>query len=295
MASYPFTTVDVFTDTRFGGNPLAVFTDARGLSDGDMQALAAEMNLSETSFVLPPGDPASTARVRIFNRTAEMPFAGHPNVGTAFVLARLLGTTDDVMRFEELAGPVEVRLLRDAAGLVVGAAIEAPQPLRVVGELPVASVAACVGLERDDVETRTHAPLRATVGVEFVLVEVVADALSRATPDPGAMRSMAGTYPGSRADLAMFIYTRTGQTVRARMFAPLSGTWEDPATGSAHATLGALLLSRSGADELSLSASQGVEMGRPSALTVTARRRGDAVYASVAGRCVPVLTGVAEV
>ena len=87
MRTWPFVTLDVFTDQRFGGNPLAVFPDARGLSDAEMQALAAEFNLSETTFVLPPEDPANTARVRIFNRTAEMPFAGHPNVGTGFVLA----------------------------------------------------------------------------------------------------------------------------------------------------------------------------------------------------------------
>ena len=86
MPSFPYETVDVFTDRSFGGNPLAVFTDARGLSDAQMQALAAEMNYSETTFVLPPDDPANDARVRIFHRTAEMPFAGHPNVGTACVL-----------------------------------------------------------------------------------------------------------------------------------------------------------------------------------------------------------------
>ena len=86
MRKYYYATVDVFTTTRFGGNPLAVFTDAEGLTDAEMQSLAAEMNYSETTFVLPPRDPANSAHVRIFNRTAEMPFAGHPNVGTAFVL-----------------------------------------------------------------------------------------------------------------------------------------------------------------------------------------------------------------
>ena len=89
MRKYDFATVDVFTTERFGGNQLAVFTDAAGLTDAEMQSLAAEMNYSETTFVLPPKDPANTAHVQIFNRTAEMPFAGHPNVGTAFVLARL--------------------------------------------------------------------------------------------------------------------------------------------------------------------------------------------------------------
>src|SRR6266852_1437983 len=121
MRTYSFVTVDVFTDRRFGGNPLAVFPDARGLSDADMQSLAAEFNLSETTFVLPPEDPAHTARVRIFNRTSEMPFAGHPNVGTGYVLAREGRDKDGVLRFEELAGLVEIKVDRDPAGALTGA------------------------------------------------------------------------------------------------------------------------------------------------------------------------------
>src|SRR5919107_5021605 len=107
MPAFRFVTVDVFTDRRFGGNPLAVFPDARGLSDADMRALAAEFNLSETTFVLPPEDPANTARVRIFTPAGEIPFAGHPNVGTAFVLAREGHGREGVLRFEETAGLVE--------------------------------------------------------------------------------------------------------------------------------------------------------------------------------------------
>src|SRR5204863_2318933 len=124
MPRFTFVTVDVFTDRRFGGNPLAVFPDAEGMSDRDMQALAAEFNLSETTFVLPPADKANTARVRIFNRRSEMPFAGHPNVGTGWVLARQGRAKNGVLRFEELAGLVEIE---------VGEAvtIAAPQPLSV--------------------------------------------------------------------------------------------------------------------------------------------------------------------
>src|SRR5580704_8572882 len=99
MPAYSFVTVDVFTDQRFGGNPLAVFPDAQGLSDGEMQSLAAEFNLSETTFVLPPADPANSARVRIFNRRTEMPFAGHPNVGTGWVLAGLGHAKAGALRF----------------------------------------------------------------------------------------------------------------------------------------------------------------------------------------------------
>src|SRR3954471_8059695 len=124
MPTYAFVTLDVFTNQRFGGNPLAVFTDARGMSDAQMQALAAEFNLSETTFVLPPEDPANTARVRIFNRTAEMPFAGHPNVGTGYVLASQGRDREGALRFEEIAGLVEVRVARDSGGGLTGAVID---------------------------------------------------------------------------------------------------------------------------------------------------------------------------
>src|SRR4028118_2062686 len=101
MRKYEFVTVDVFTSTRFGGNPLAVFPKAEGLSDAEMQSLAAELNLGGTAFVLPPSSQANTARVRIFNRTAEMPFAGHPNVGTGYVLARRASAPPSILLFEE--------------------------------------------------------------------------------------------------------------------------------------------------------------------------------------------------
>src|SRR5215831_17767782 len=123
MPNFAFVTVDVFTNRRFGGNPLAVFPDARGMSDADMQALATEFNLSETTFVLPPADPANTARVRIFNRKAEMPFAGHPNVGTGWVLARQGLAKGGRLRFEEIAGLVEIEVDADAI------TIAAPQRL----------------------------------------------------------------------------------------------------------------------------------------------------------------------
>src|ERR1700759_5685512 len=129
MPIFSFVTVDVFTDRRFGGNPLAVFPDARGMSDADMQSLAAEFNRSETTFVLPPADPANTARVRIFNRTAEMPFAGHPNVGTGYVLAGQGRDHEGALRFEEIAGLVEIRATRNAGGELTGAVIDAPRPL----------------------------------------------------------------------------------------------------------------------------------------------------------------------
>ena len=163
MKSWKFVTLDVFTETPFGGNQLAVFPDARGLTDAQMQALAAELNLSETTFVLPPASPANTARVRIFNRVAEMPFAGHPNVGTGFVLAE--HARDGMLRFEEIAGLVEVAVLRDAAGAVTGAEIGAPQPLSTGVRMDPAQLAGCVGLTEGDVVTAAHLPIIASVGI----------------------------------------------------------------------------------------------------------------------------------
>jgi trans-2,3-dihydro-3-hydroxyanthranilate isomerase len=293
MPTYDFVTLDVFTDRKFGGNQLAVFPDARGLSDAQMQSLAAEMNLSETTFVLPPADPANTARVRIFNRTVEMPFAGHPNVGTGYVLARLGRDVGGTLKFEEIAGLVEVRVARDAAGGLTGAVIDAPRALATGPQLTAAQAAACAGLQPGDIVTANHAPIQASLGIEFFFAEVTAEALGRAGPDLAAARRTAAEV-GVGERLALFVYVRDGDQVRARMFAPLSGTFEDAATGSASATLGALLLSLSTEAESRFEITQGVEMGRPSKLNVTARRAPDGVRASVGGACAPMFRGTVE-
>ena len=293
MPNYPYETVDVFTDRRFGGNQLAVFTEARGMSDAEMQALAAEMNYSETTFVLPPSDPANTARVRIFHRTAEMPFAGHPNVGTACVLAAHGRDRDGILLFEELAGLVEVKVTRDGGGRVTGATIAAPQALSLGMTFPADAIAACVGLAPEDVVVSRHLPQQASVGVKFVLIEIRPEALARATPDINAYRRLAQANPALEGRLSLFLYAWDGGNARARMFAPLAGTWEDPATGSASATLAALTLSLGGEDSVAFEITQGVEMGRPSLLKVTARRQGGEIRATVGGGCVPMLRGEA--
>src|ERR1700731_2333468 len=154
MPSYRFETVDVFTDRRFGGNPLAVFPDAQGLSSAEMQQLAFELNLSETTFVLPPENPAHSVRVRIFNRTTEMPFAGHPSIGTAYVLAKQSLPAMRVLRLEVPAGIVVVEMEADERGEVVGGRIPAPQPLTLAAEIPVEAVAACACILPTDVIVR---------------------------------------------------------------------------------------------------------------------------------------------
>jgi trans-2,3-dihydro-3-hydroxyanthranilate isomerase len=290
MRSFSFVTVDVFTDYRFGGNPLAVFPDAQGLSDGEMQSLAAEFNLSETTFVLPPADKANSARVRIFNRRTEMPFAGHPNVGTGWVLAGLGRAKAGMLRFEEIAGLVEVKA---EPNLVT---IAAPQPLSLGAEMPADLLAGCVGIAATDVVVSAHRPVSASVGNSFVVAEVTADALTRATPDIGRFRDAAAIYTAMGPNrLPLYLYAQDrgtdGERLRARMFSPLSGTIEDPATGSAATPLAALLLSLTKESEQRYDIVQGVEMGRPSRLLCTARRAADGVRASVGGNCVPVLKG----
>ncbi len=286
MRSFSFVTVDVFTDRRFGGNPLAVFPDARGLADGEMQSLAAEFNLSETTFVLPPADPANTARVRIFNRRQEMPFAGHPNVGTGWVLAGMGRARDGVLRFEEIAGLVVVEVEGDSVN------IAAPQPLTLGPEMPVDLLAGCVGLDARDVIASNHRPVSASVGNSFVIAEVTGPALSRAAPDTGRFRDAATAYATMGPNrLPLYLYAHDDSHIRARMFSPLSGTVEDAATGSAATPLAALLLSLTSERERRYDIVQGVEMGRPSLLRASAHRAADGIRASVGGGCVPVLKG----
>ena len=295
MPAYPFVTVDVFTTQRFGGNQLAVFPDARGLTDAQMQSLANEFNLSETTFVLPPDNPAHTARVRIFNRTYEMPFAGHPNVGTGYVLAQQGRAPNGVLLFEEIAGLVEIKIDADAAGAVVGATIAAPQPLSLGPRLPAETVAACAGIGTSDVIVATHQPVQASVGNTFVLAEVSGEALTRATPDLSQFRRGLAAFPALNGRLSLYLYAHDGARIRARMFAPLAGTYEDPATGSAATPLAALLLSLTQKADVRYEIVQGVEMGRPSLLRTTAHRAQDGIRAAVGGGCVVVLRGEATV
>lgn len=181
-----FVTVDVFTERAFGGNPLAVILDGRGVTTAQMQAIAAEFNLAETTFVLPPQDPRHTAQVRIFTPRAEMPFAGHPNVGTAFVLARERKSqgrpVGEPLVFEEKAGLVRLDLIKDGAA-VVGARLEPPQPFTRGDDIALDIVAAACSLELGDVETANHAPCIASCGLPIVFAELkTRAALARARP-----------------------------------------------------------------------------------------------------------------
>lgn len=299
----PYVVVDVFTRSRFGGNQLAVITDGRAVSDDEMQKIAAEFNFAETSFVLPPADPANTARVRIFTRAQEVPFAGHPNVGTAFVLARLgeiFGrAVGDSLRFEEAAGLVEVKVIKEA-GEASGATITAPRRLELGKDIAPDVFARCLGLEEEAVILSHHTPRAVSVGLPFYVAEMDPADLARTHAVMDAFREAAETY--GFADLSgrfsIFAYARLGagcDKLRARMFAPLSGNFEDPATGSASAALGAYLTALEPAvdGDFRITIEQGVEMGRPSEILLDLRKSGGQVQeVKVTGHCAPVMRGV---
>lgn len=285
----------MFTKIAFGGNPLAVVLDAEGLSSADMQTIAREFNYSETTFVLPPKSDANTANVRIFTPARELPFAGHPNVGTAFVLAgegSVFGTTiGATVRFEEVAGLVAIDLIRDNGGPVTGALLTAPQAPTIGREYSAGAMAACVGLEADDIVTESHPPILASTGMAFPVAELTdLNALKRAVPDTAAI--------GKEPDMLghVFIYVRDGDDprhLRARMFAPGMGVYEDPATGSAAAALTGLLGDLECRDgTFNYRITQGVEMGRPSLIETAADIiDGKITAVRVGGHCVAMMRG----
>lgn len=299
MDTAAFITVDVFTSERFSGNPLAVFPDARGLSGADMQRIAREFNYSEVTFVLPPADPLNTARVRIFTPTMEVPFAGHPNVGTAYVLGRraeIFGRAPgDRLRFEEAAGLVDVDLIRKD-GEVTAATIRAPGALQIGDTILDDLIARAAMIAPANVRRTIHAPVFASVGLPFAIAELSDLAtLARARPNAAVFAEAAADHD---ADFSLFLYARAPEDpwkIRARMFAPLDNVTEDPATGSASAALGALLVSllpQPGARQ-EIVIEQGVEMGRRSLIRLDIRKAaGQVTDVFLTGESVVVMQGV---
>jgi trans-2,3-dihydro-3-hydroxyanthranilate isomerase len=297
-----FQTVDVFTDHVFGGNPLAVFTDARDIGDADLQKIAAEMNYSETTFILPPDDPRNAARVRIFTPRSEMPFAGHPNVGTGYLLASqpdlIPGSTNgDHLNFEEVAGLVKVHpnLTRD--GLIESISITAPQSVTIDQTLPAELIAASLNLELQTIETSRTEPIVAGTGVLFAIAEVNSrEALAACVVNNAHFANLDANYgyEGDFFSLLVFFEADDG-VLHARMFAPLGGIPEDPATGSAATALGALLAELDPATDkqFSFTIHQGDDMGRPSRLHVeVTKAAGKTAPPILTGSCIPVITGV---
>jgi trans-2,3-dihydro-3-hydroxyanthranilate isomerase len=292
-----YVTVDVFTNQIFGGNPLAVVLDAQGLSSEQMQAIATEFNYAETTFVLPPRVPQHNAHVRIFTPRTEVPFAGHPNVGTAVVFARDLegkgGPLLDRLVFEEGAGLVPIRVVREK-GAVVGAEFTAPETMTLGPKVDAADVAECLFLTAADINLSNHPPQVLSVGLPFLVAELAShDALRRAKPNTLWHERI---LPPIGTD-AIYVYRlgATPQELRARMFSPLDGIVEDPATGSAAAaTISHLASLKFGREtEISWRIEQGVEMGRPSELIGRTEKRDGAVTAvHIGGFAVQVMSGL---
>lgn len=299
-----FHTFDVFTDQRFAGNPLAIVTNSAGLDDEAMQTIAGEFNLSETVFIFPPENPAHSARVRIFTPGRELPFAGHPTVGTAIFLAiQKLGEVtreeDAIIVLEENVGPVRAGV-RLCPGEAAFAEFDVPQLPAEEGEAgPKAAIAAALDIGAEEIGFENHVPTIYSAGNPFTFVPVRnLDVISRARIARQHWDEAFGTGAASSA----FLYTR--ETVNhdaafhARMFAPSMGIDEDPATGSAAAALAGVVFRfdepRDGVNSGIIE--QGYEMGRPSQMTLEVEVRGGVLDGvRIGGSAVPVLQGVLEV
>ena len=283
---------DVFTDTPFTGNPLAIVEGADALADTEMQTLARQFNLSETIFIHTPDDPGHTAKVRIFTPGAEIPFAGHPTIGCAVHL----GQGRDHVTLEEVAGLVPVTLSGPAhARMAEFTAPRLPAPIGTPPDIP--TLAAATGLP--ETAFGPHATGAFEGGPAFLFAQLRdLDALAQARPQSGAWDAMlatAGIDDTGRSGVGLYLYAQGGMTdIQARMFAPNDGIPEDPATGSATAILAAQLLANGmlADGDTTLTLAQGVEMGRPSRLRLTtAVAGGTLTEIRVAGQAVKVADG----
>lgn len=301
---YPFWTVDVFTNRAFAGNPLAVVGDAAGLTTEQMQAIAREFNLSETTFVLPPESPDTTFRLRIFTPLAELAFAGHPTVGSAFVLASVgrIKLQGDVTRiiFGENIGPVQVDIIafdgKPVSSRLWVAKVPEFGPPPPTTEL----IAAALGLDPDDILDENHDhPASLSCGTPFLYVPLCSlDAVRRARIN-GEWFSRAMNTPWTEAVFLFSYETEASDAaVHARMFAPTFGVPEDPATGSAAAAFAGYMTRR----EKLMNGSahwvieQGIELGRPSRMEVEADVvSGVLSSVSVAGHSVIMSEGLLQV
>jgi trans-2,3-dihydro-3-hydroxyanthranilate isomerase len=295
-----FHTLDVFTDCRYGGNPLVVVLGADGLSEAQMQAIAREFNLSETVFVLKAASPAHTARLRIFTPSRELPFAGHPSIGAAVLLAeqRSAGQTgerDALVVLEEEIGTVRVGV-RMRAGQAAFAELDAPKLPQAAGILsPVEKLAAGLGLIPSEIGFENHRPACFAAGAAFAFVPIAnLEALNRARVN-GPHWAEAFEEQGL---VGAYLYTRqcihTGHSFHARVFAPGSGIPEDPATGSAAVSLAGVIhkydAPPDGVHRRVIE--QGYALGRPSQVVVTLSVDGGKLTGvRIGGHAVPVAEG----
>ena len=311
MKRLRFVTCDVFTDRPFGGNPLAVFPHVEGLPTPTMQAIAREFNFSETTFVEAATKPGCTCRVRIFTPRNELAFAGHPTLGTAHVLAHSLGVSSVTpggghldLVFEEGVGPVPVRVTLDAGRPVFAELSAAKMPEAGPPPPDAAMLARVLSLEPSDLLGGAFTPQSFSCGIPFLFIPLRSrQALERARIDKARFDEALAKY--AAPDCFIFAFGDAGPDgtapkrsgdrpveIRARMFAPAEGIEEDPATGSAAAALSGYLSMRDdpAATTLRWTVHQGVEMGRPSLLQVTAERGPNGLMSVKVGGATVVMT-----
>lgn len=288
---------DVFTDSRLAGNPLAVVLDAEGLDTAAMQRIANEFNLSETTFILPPADSRHRARVRIFTPHFEMPFAGHPTVGSAVAIAAMDGLSDGIMVLEETVGPVRCAVSSHDGHAF--AEFDLPK-LPVVAPFDISreSAAAALGLYPHEIGFENHLVSAWDAGVHYVTIPVAdLDAAGRASLDTRLWMDLTDGATEARAPAA-YVYCR--QTVaeacdfHARMFAGHIGLVEDPATGSAAAAFAGAVARFDGPDSggRQVWIEQGIEMGRPSRIRLEIETKaGGIVAARIGGHAVKTVDG----
>ena len=295
---YRYLVCDVFTDTRFNGNQLAVLPDAAGLSETQMQQIAREFNFSETAFVF-PAEQGQTRKVRIFTPTTEVPFAGHPNIGTAFVLTKTgvlgSGIVPESVCFEEKAGPVPINISQKPSGQRQFE-LKAPESLTARPFKGVSIIGDALSLNMDQIIEQNHPPSAASVGLPFLIVELLnTSALADIQINPESFNNLLDE--GSPPYILVYTQNTSNADLQARMFAPLDGITEDPATGSANCALAALLAQYSDltSGDFCWEVLQGLEMGRPSRLKIRAQKENGSVIGSwVAGTCVMVAEGFIE-
>jgi trans-2,3-dihydro-3-hydroxyanthranilate isomerase len=295
-----FYTLDVFTDRALAGNPLAVVLDSEGLDAPRMQAIAREFNLSETTFVLEPRDPVNTAALRIFTPARELPFAGHPTIGSAVVIAvvrapEMLGRDDLQIVIEEEVGPVRCSVRRKGAAYFASFGLPA-LPFTLPGVPENAEVAAALGLTTADIGFDRHRISRYSCGTPYTFVPVARLAtIAGAAPDLARFRQVFG-------EMGTFLYTRETTSpenaVHARMFAPRFGIPEDPATGSAAAAFAGVAQEFETPEDgvHTITIEQGFEMGRPSLIHLTMEIAGGKLMSGeIGGSAVVVSQGTIDV
>lgn len=290
--THRFIIADVFTDSAFGGNQLGVFPDAEGISDAQMQAFARELNFSETTFVLPPRKPGHTHRVRIFTPTEELPFAGHPNIGTAIVLASQAGLGETQLVFDEDIGTVRVTASITEQRSYAELSLEGGAEIRPCA-VPAATLARMFSLAVDRIGPRE--PWMAGRGISFACIPLASpEAVAAAKFDPAVWQDAFPEDAWARQIYAIGGDFAPGGTLKVRMWGPSVGVAEDPATGSAAAILAASLTHAFPQTDghFAWTMEQGAELGRPSFLYASADKKdGQVVTTRVGGGAVIVAEG----